>query len=245
MEMTVRAAVVIAVLAIAGVARAQPATPVLREANDAAIAGDWDKVARLVQPIADGSYTTADLAEAHRLAGLAAFFQHREQAAEAHFLLYLRLDLDARLDPALVPPEAITFFEDVRTRHGAELRALRPRPKTRRYFVLELLPPFGQIQNGQSTKAWLIGGGLVAAAAANVTSYALLKSWCSELDKTCGSHTHSAETMQAINVVSGLLLIATYAFGVYDGVVVYRQQRPVPYLLPAPGGGIAGLAGRF
>jgi hypothetical protein len=240
-----RAASVLVVLALAATARAEPATQILREANDAAIAGDWDTVARLVQPIATGTSIAADLAEAHRLAALAAFFQHREHDAEEHFVAYLRLDLDGRLDPALVPPEAITFFEDVRSRHDAELRALRPRPKNRRYFVLELLPPFGQIQNGSSTKAWLIGGGLVTFAAINFTTYALLRSWCNDLDKTCGSHTHSAETTLTLNLLSGAGLLLTYGYGVYDGVVQYRRQRTLPFAAPMNGGGVLGVIGQF
>jgi hypothetical protein len=240
-----RAAIVLAVLAIAQASYAQPATQVLREANDAAIAGDWDKVARLVEPITTGSFSAADLAEAHRLAGLAAFFQHREREAETEFLAYLRLDLDGRLDPALVPPEAITFFEDVRARHDAELRAGRPRSRNRRYFVLELLPPFGQLQNGASTKAWLIGGGLVTFAAVNISTYAVLRSWCSELDKTCGSHTHAAQVVQNLNTFSGAFLLLTYGYGVYDGVVEYRRQRATLVVTPTNGGGIVGLGGTF
>src|SRR5438270_10051108 len=107
-----------------GIAGAQPITSVLRDANTAATAGDWQRVAALVEPVLAGAPSNADLAEAHRLAGLAAFFAQNTAGAEQHFLAYLKLDLDGRLDPALVPPEAVTFFEDVRARHAAELRAL-------------------------------------------------------------------------------------------------------------------------
>src|SRR5438874_7564024 len=121
-----RGASVLLVVAAASLARAQPASPqviepsvALRDANAAAIAGDWQRVGELVDPLLVHALSPADVAEAHRLAGLAAFFQHRSADAETHFLAYLRLDLDARLDPALVPPEAVTFFDAVRARHAA------------------------------------------------------------------------------------------------------------------------------
>jgi hypothetical protein len=236
---------VLAVMLCAEVASAQPAPQALHDANDAALAGNWQHVAEVVDPLLKQQLSLADLAEAHRLAGLAAFFQHRDADAEAHFVAYLRLDIDARLDPALVPPEAVTFFEDVRARHAAELRALRPRPRSKRYFVLELLPPFGQIQNGAHTKAWVIGGALGVFAIANVTSFLVLRSWCSSTDKTCDHHTSSATTLQAVNIASGIGLISTYLYGVYDGVVSYRRQSVVPFVAPAPSGGIVGIVGSF
>ena len=240
-----RGALIVAVLVIARVAAAQPAPQALHDANDAALAGNWQHVAEIVDPLLRQQLSLADLAEAHRLAGLAAFFQHRDGDAEAHFVAYLRLDLDARLDPALVPPEAVTFFEDVRARHAAELRALRPRPRTRRYFVLELLPPFGQIQNGAHTKAWVIGGALGTFAIANITSYLVLRSWCSPSDDTCDHHTRSATSLQAVNIISGIGLISTYLYGVYDGVMTYRRQSVVPFAAPATNGGVVGIAGSF
>ena len=62
-----------------------PATPgeALREGNAAATAGDWSRVAQLVDPLLGAQLPPSDLAEAHRLAGLAAFFQERRSYAEA------------------------------------------------------------------------------------------------------------------------------------------------------------------
>src|SRR5262245_42539088 len=88
----------------ASVARAGPeaaTSDVLRDGNTAALAGDWPRVATLVDPLLGRRLAAADLGEAHRLAGIAAFFQQRNDQAEAHFLAYLRIDLDGRLDPAL------------------------------------------------------------------------------------------------------------------------------------------------
>jgi len=229
----------------------------LREANDAATAGDWARVAALVHPLVDpqraGSLPPADLAEAYRLSGMAAFYQQRRDVAEAHFLAYLKIDLDGRLDPALYPPDVVGFFDEVRTKHQAELRARRP--KARRYWLLNLIPPGGQIQNGERGKAWVIGGLIGAFAIGNVTTYLVLHSWCTRVSGDGGSsvtcdegadHARSASTLRAINIVTGIGLIATYVYGVYDGARSYRRKEtPRPFVTGVSGGGMVGLGGSF
>lgn len=86
------------------VAHAQPdasTSELLRQGNTAALAGDWPRVSQLVEPLLQRALAATDLAEAHRLAGLAALFQQHDDAAERHFLAYLRLAPTGRLDPAI------------------------------------------------------------------------------------------------------------------------------------------------
>ena len=234
------------------VAWAQPVSDRLREGNAAAAAGDWTRVSQLVSPLLQGQMSATDLAEAHRLAGIAAYYQQRTGEAEAHFLEYLKLELDGRLDPALYQPDVVTFFNDVRTRNSALLRARRP--KTRRYFVLNLIPPAGQIQNGERTKAIVIGGLIAAFAIGNVSSYLVLRSWCTEVTGSQGSSVTCDEAsasrtarMRALNVVTGIGLLATYVYGVYDGVTVYRRRarEQQPFVAPIAGGGVVGISGTF
>jgi hypothetical protein len=236
--------------AACAVASAQPgaapadASTVLREANAAATAGEWPRVAELVGPLVDplraGSLERADQAEAQRLAGLAAYFAQRTADAEAHFLAYLRIDSDGHLDPALYPPEVVVFFDDVRARHAAELRTKRPRAK--RHWYIALLPPFAQFQNGERTKAWVTASALGAFTVANVGSYLVLRSWCTRVSTpggtsslVCdegGNHAQGARTLRTVNVVSGIGLIVTYVWGVYDGVRHYRRNDRTPSLAP-------------
>jgi hypothetical protein len=169
--------------------------------------------------------------------------------AERELLAYLTLDLDARLDPAVTPPEAVTFFEDVRARHAAELRALRPRP--RRWAALNLLPPWGQFQNGNRTRGWVIAGTGVVLLATNLGSYAALRSWCDESDRTCdgeGSRSDRARRMRVVNLVSGAGLLAVYAYGVIDGFVGYTRaptRDPELHLVPTGDGAALIVTGRF
>ncbi len=260
-----RALVVLCLLA--GVAAAQapvdpyastdPATA-LREANSAASSGDWERVDALVQPLLARQLDRSDLAEAHRLAGIAALSVQppRRDVAEQHFLAYLRIDLDGHLDPALNPPEVVTFFNDVRARHAAELRALRPRGK--RYAVLTLVPPFGQFQNGERTKGWIIAGALGAFAATNVTSVLLLRRWCTTVSRDGKSsrvcdepvnHYDEAKAARSIQILSAVGFIATYVYGVYDGVRGYRRESReralLPYAAPTATGGVVGVSMKF
>jgi hypothetical protein len=244
-------------------AHAQPGrttSEALREGNTAATAGDWERVTELVEPLLQRPLVLAlglaDLADAHRLAGLAAFFQQRIASAERHFLAYLRLDLDGRLDPALYPPEVVAFFNDVASRHAAELRALRTRPK--RSWLLTLVPPAGQFQNGEHTKAYVLGGMLGALLATNLTTYFFLRAWCDHTDGpaggglTCddGQDRHkSAAKLRPVNIASGIGFLATYAFGVYDGVQGYRQrsreQAIVPFVAVSSENSVLGISGSF
>lgn len=234
---------------------AQPgdAADSLRAANDAATSGDWQRVDALVRPLLAQQLDRADLAEAHRLAGIAALYADppRKDLAEAHFYTYLRLDYDGHLDPALYPPEVVGFFNDVRARHAAELKAARPK---KRYFALNLLPPFGQFQNGERTKGFIVGGLLVSTAIANVSSLLLQRSWCTRVERdyasqVCDGHVDGARIARSIQITSGVAFIVTYVYGVYDGIRGYRRESReralLPYASPVDGGGVMGVRMKF
>ncbi|MCE9574251.1 MAG: hypothetical protein K8W52_13975 [Deltaproteobacteria bacterium] len=248
------AALALASVSITSVASAQPgaktiapgdAAAVLRAAAAAGAGGDWQRAGELLEPLDLEKLERGDRAEAHRLRGLVWFFRERPVEAEADFLAYLRLELDGHLDPTVTPPEAVSFFEDVRARHATELRALRPKP--RRWLALNLLPPWGQFQNGQRTKGWVIAGVGAGLLAVDVASYAMLRSWCSSANLTCddgGSHTSAARTLRAVNLIAGGALVALYVFGVGDGFA-HRHHGLTMELEPATGGGSLVLSGRF
>jgi hypothetical protein len=249
----------LAIVALAcRVAAAQPPqapSDVLRQGNEAAAAGDWAKVSTLVEPMLRTRLARPDLAEAHRLAGIAAFYQQQAQLADHHFFEYLKLDLEAQLDQSLYPPDVVGFFNDVRLRHRAELRALQPKQK--RYWILNLLPPGGQLQNGDRTKAIVVGSLIGAFAISNVTTFLVLRSWCTRVQGDGGSsvtcdepkdHSTGASQLRALNILSGVGLLVTYAYGVYDGVSGYRRksrEQRQPYLVPVNGGGVVGFGGAF
>jgi hypothetical protein len=229
----------------------------LREGNTAAVAGDWRRVADVIEPLLAQQLAQADLGEAHRLAGLAAFFLQRTSSAEAYFLAYLRIEPDARLDPALYPPEVVMFFNDVASRHAAGLRALRTQRRQRSWW-LTLIPPFGQFQNGDRVKGYVVGGALGGLLVANLATYALLRDWCNHTNGPAGgslicnhdgNHRSEAARLRPYNVASGIGVILIYAYGVFDGVLGYRRrsrERAIqPFVTTSPSSNVVGVTGEF
>jgi hypothetical protein len=235
-------------------AAAHSAAAILRDASAALDAGEHQRAADLARGVlANPNVSAPDRAEAWRLFGLASFFLERFPDAEQAFLAYLKIEVDGRLDPAVVPPEAIVFFEDVRARHAAELRKYRPGPERRRYRALNLLPPAGQFQNGHAAKGWVITGLGSLALATNIGSYVVLRQWCNESTGVCRSNgesrTESARTMRTVNMTAGLVFAGTVLFGIYDGYRHFRPNRPRArtsvQIAPAPGGGFASVSISF
>jgi len=228
----VRALAVVALCA--GIAHAEvdsSASQTLRDGNTAAVAGDWSRVLQLVEPLFPRPLGDADRAEAHRLAAIAACAQRRDDAAERHVLAYLRLEPFGQLDPALYPPEVVSFFNDVAARHAAELHVLRSPP--RRSWLLSLVPPFGQLQNGDRAKAYVLGGTLGVLLATNLTTYYFLSKWCQATDGpsggglSCyngGDHNHEAARIRPTNIATGIGFLVIYAYGVADGLWGYHRQ---------------------
>jgi hypothetical protein len=191
----------------------------------------------------------AERAEAHRIHGLALFYLGRRADAEGALRAYLELEPDAHLDPALHPPEAVVFLEEVRTRHAGALRIARPLPRRKRIAWLNLLPPAGQFQNGDTTKAWILGGIEVALLAINVSTYAMLTSSC-KTDLTCDRDPSASRRMRTINLVSGGLLAGVYAYGVIDGYlghgrITARERAVRVAVLPTGSGAMVAAALRF
>jgi len=256
----IRAIIVAAVAVWTTVAHARPeatTSDLLRKGNTAALAGDWPAVVEVIEPLLGHRLVQTDLGEAHRLAGLAAFFLKRTGDAESHFLAYLRLELDARLDPALYPPEVVMFFNDVASRHATELHALRTEEKQRSLWP-SLIPPFAQFRNGDRAKGYVIGGVIGSLLIAKLTTYALLQRWCNHTSGPAGGslicdkggdHRHTAAALRRYDVASGIGLILIYAYGVYDGVQGYRRRSREyefrPFATISPSSGVVGVMRSF
>lgn len=221
------------------------------QANEALQVGDAALAKSLLDRALASGLAPRDMIEAQRSLGIAEFLAGDRGAAESAFLRFLEADLDGRLDPALVPPEVILFFEDVRSRHGAALRLLRPKPEPKRYLLLNFVPPLGQWQNGDRTKALLVGATGILMLGSSVSTYLVLRGWCDNADRTCTSggedRTDAARTLQAVNLLSAAALVGIYVYGVVDGWRGYRRQRrsPQPVGRTAPGGGVIGVAWQF
>jgi hypothetical protein len=213
-------------------AQAQSPSAALDQANAAMNAGDYPRAeVAVLSVIALKIVRRVERAEAYRILGILNFYEQNMEGARRAFLSYLKLDPDAHLDPAMVPPEAIALLEDVRAKHSAAIDSMRYTPPKKRYFVLNFLPAAGQVQNDENTKAFLVASGFALFLATNIGSYALLSSYCEESTGTCDDNeadpgrNERARTLKTVNLVSGIGLATVYIYSVVDGVRGYRKLR--------------------
>src|SRR6185369_11999545 len=139
--------------------------------------GDMELVAETARQVAEGRVhpTPVQRAQALRLLGIALYLTGRPEGAESAFLELLRLRPNVRLDPTTTRPDVISFFETVRMQHYQEIsRAVRDRPG--KHFILSLLPPAGQLQNGNRARALIIGAVEVLSLGVAIGTYAQLRS---------------------------------------------------------------------
>jgi tetratricopeptide (TPR) repeat protein len=78
-----------------------------------------------------GSLSEEQLADLHELAGRAAFNLQRMKDAERHFSALLRLDPDRSLDPFVVPPPTVAYFDKIKQQLNTELEFLRQERRLR------------------------------------------------------------------------------------------------------------------
>lgn len=111
---------------------AQPAE--LKRAKDRCEFGAWADCAGTLRPwlAKDPALSDADAEEAWRLLGMAEWHLGDKDQARAAFVHLLSYDPDYALDPFLVPPPIVEFFDRVKKEHEPELAPLRERRKALR-----------------------------------------------------------------------------------------------------------------
>ena len=191
---------------------------VLVEPAGAGVAGGTGRAAPGVAAL-----PRADRMEALRAYGIACAMTGRTTAAEGAFLLLLEADPSARLDAQLVRPEAVAIFDTVRARHREEVLAAYKRGRGRRYAVLNLLPPAGQLQNREYKKGYALLGVELALLALDATSGSLLYRWRGPHQDFPG-HADDARALRPVNWVSFGALLAVVVYGIVDGFVVGHRR---------------------
>jgi hypothetical protein len=96
-----------------------------------------DALKRASERIDRGNLSEADVIELHKYAGLAAFYLHQKAEAERHLWALLQLDPDYSLDPFVVPPPAMAFFEGLRKEHAQQLSVIREERRRRAELLKE------------------------------------------------------------------------------------------------------------
>ena len=218
--------------ASAPVASTPPATSpaeALKRARDEFDFGNYQSVVDRLRPLVEALELSrelpekADRLEALRVYGIACTLTGRRTAAEGAFLLLLREEPSTQLDPALVRPEAVSFFNEVRARHRAELLAAYRKNRRPYYWALDLIPLAGQLQNRQWKKAIVFGALELALLATNITTGVLLSHY-QQRDHTFGDRTSTFEPLRDVNWISFGLLLGVTAGGIVDSFVVGARR---------------------
>ena len=115
------------------------------------------------------AYSRDELAQIHTILGLIEYSQNQPQDARDQFTAALSLNPNLTLDPLMVSPKILTFFEEVQ----AEFRHMRGDEESAsdavRYVIVEdrrseaalrsmVLPGWGQIHKGDRTKGRVLLG---------------------------------------------------------------------------------------
>jgi len=201
----------------------------LKLARDEFDFGNYEHVVGRLRPIVEALEITrelpekADRLEALRVYGIACTLTGRRTAAEGAFLLLLREEPSTQLDPALVRPEAVAFFGEVRARHRAELLAAYRKNRRPYYWALDLIPLAGQLQNRQWKKAIIFGAVELALLATSITTGVLLHDYEGNTHSFEG-HTAAFEPLRDVNWISFGLLLGVTTGGIIDAFVVGARR---------------------
>lgn len=167
---------------VASAPAAQPdAAGLLRAMQDAYARLDYETAEQRAREALDAydAFSPDQLVHIHTTLGLILHTNNEPIEAEEQFAAALSLDPTLSLDPVLVSPKTLEFFDAVRTRRGPsvpsgrepEVRYVRTRdPRPAATLRSLAVPGWGQLYKGERTKGWaLVGvwgtlaGGTVAA----------------------------------------------------------------------------------
>lgn len=202
------------------VAQSKPVTPrqLLGQAVDLYMEGRYKEAAEKLRPLVQTRVLRdrADQKEALRAYGVSLYLSGARAGAERAFRDLLRLDPGEKLDPGFVRPEVIVFFAYVRNKYQAELKR-----KTSRAWI-NVLPPWGQFQNGHRTKGYLLLAGELAFFATSVTTWLVIDKWKGETGEFLG-YEKEWKQLQVVNIVAASLAIGLAIYGIADGFYYYYK----------------------
>lgn len=217
--------VVVGAVSVASTARAEaPERVLLRRAIDHYVAGRYAEAVEILRPLVEARALAdrADQKEALRTYGIALYLTGARAGAGRAFRDLLRLDATVRLRVSFVRPEVVAFFEEVRERHRREMDQVARRRGPRGSAVVNLLPPWGQFQNGHRTKGYVLLTGEATMAAASIVTAGLLYRWRSSTGEF-GEHEGAYRPLTVVNAVSFGALAALVVYGVVDGLYYYYR----------------------
>ncbi|HET6412753.1 MAG TPA: tetratricopeptide repeat protein [Anaeromyxobacter sp.] len=108
------------------------APPELKRAKDRFEFGAYAEAAGALRQLlaGDPDLTEAEFVDAYRMLGISEYYLGDQLQARSAFVNLLSHDPDYSLDPFLVPPAIVEFFDRVKKEHEAALEPLRERKRT-------------------------------------------------------------------------------------------------------------------
>lgn len=247
----------------------------LRDAENNYLYGDYPGVIAKLTPLVEPDILLAapeDLARAYELLGLSSFFLDRTDAARGWFERLIRYRPDARLNPVLVPPPAVSFFDDIRADLADEIAAMRDAlrqqqeeeaERRRRASLLQIrvetrvnsrvvaTVPFGagQFQNGDTTLGYVFLGTELAATATSIGCYLAFVDLRQSDYRFARADAARAEALRSAYVWSGAIALTLMVGGVVHAWATFVEEAPLrETTLPPPaldGAGDGFLLWRF
>ncbi len=255
--------------AIAAPAHANPEDD-LRDAENSYLYGDYPRVIAKLEPLVEPDILLAepdDLARAYELLGLSTFFLDRVGDARGWFERLIRFRPDARLNPVLVPPPAVSLFDDVRESLADEIarmqealrkqreeeaererlaRLTRVRVETRVNSRLVAALPFGvgQFQNGQDGLGYTLLATQLATGATSLGCFIAVENLRQPGGRFDRADVGNAQTLQNVQLWTGAAALTLMVGGAIHAWITFVDEVPLreialPPTVPAsPGDGL-------
>lgn len=125
-------------------------------------------------------FTIEQLTDIHTLLGLVAYNRGDLSETRRQFISALQLTPDLALDPLLISPKIVEFFDEIKSDLVASDASLQGAPA--RYVLLRdprpdaavrsmVAPGWGQFYKGHTTKGWIVSGLFGASAAGAIAAH--------------------------------------------------------------------------
>lgn len=258
-----RGAALVGLMGVACLAAPAYASPEddLRDAENSYLYGDYPRVITKLEPLVEPDILLAapdDLARAYELLGLSTFFLDRPKDARMWFERLIRFRPDTRLNPVLVPPPAVSLFDDVRESLADEIarmqEALRKQREEEDRKLQEMLGrvrvetqvnsrlvaslPFGigQFQNDQPALGYTLLATQVAAGAASIGCFVAIENMRQGDGYFDRSDVGNVRTLQQVQLWTGGAALVLMVGGVIHAWATFRDEVPLREVtLPPPG----------
>ncbi len=202
----------------------------------------------------------SEIVEALELLALSYFYTGQENQAKTYFTKLLYVRPDHQLDPFIVPPPAVLFFNQIQARpeiqnrrlQKSEEEAVRRLPKKEKqpepaktlvndiYYErtiehhsrIWMFLPFGlgQFKNGHTTKGAILASTQASALATNIFCYLLLTSMKNENGNFASTDVSLVKGLRTTGYISLGIFISLWIYGMVDANMYFQPMTETPFI---------------